>query len=80
MKWFNLKSNKCPQCNKDFMRGLETKKIDSTQMSALSNLGGNISAINVLMIHPCGFKITDQRYREIVSEMTTKQLKETTYE
>lgn len=46
----------------------------------LSNLGGNISAINVLMIHPCGFKITDQRYREIVSEMTTRQLKETTYE
>lgn len=74
MKWFNLKSNKCPQCGKDFMKGLETKKLNSAQMSALSNTGGKVTATNVLMIHPCGFKITDQRYKEIVSDMTTNQL------
>ena len=74
MKWNNLKNNKCPQCNKDFMKGLETKKINSSEMSALSNAGGNITAINVLMVHPCGFKITDQSYKEIVSNIVNYQL------
>lgn len=74
MKWINLKNNKCPQCNKDFMKGLETHKIKSDQVSALSNAGGNVTAINVLMVHPCGFKITDQKYKEIVSNMTNQQL------
>ena len=36
--------------------------------------------INVLMVHPCGFKITDQKYKEIVSNMTNQQLEKMQYE
>lgn len=57
MKWFNLKDNKCPKCGKDFTKGLETY-----------NFLENTIEIKVLS-HPCGFKISEQRYKEIVSSM-----------
>lgn len=57
MKWINLKNNKCPQCNKDFMMGL---------VSFHKETG--------LMIHKCGFKISEQRYKEIVSGMVENSL------
>ena len=60
MNWFNLKKNKCPQCNKDFMKGLVVRE----------RIG--IDKIK-LMLHPCGFSITEQKYKEIVSNMVTKE-------
>lgn len=58
MKWQNLKNNKCPQCNKDFMVGLN---VESNMQPAI-------------FTHKCGFKISEQRYKEIVSDMVTKGL------
>lgn len=58
MKWHNLKNNKCPQCNKDFMLGL---KVESNMQPTM-------------FTHKCGFKISEQRYKEIVSDMTVQKL------
>ncbi len=58
MNWFNLKKNVCPKCNKDFMEGLMTYPTDSGQTLA----------------HPCGFKISEQRFKEIVSGMVDGEL------
>lgn len=58
LKWFNLKNNKCPECNKDFTRNLTTYPLEGNQMLA----------------HDCGFKITEQRYKEIVSGMIEKSI------
>lgn len=60
MKWFNLKQNKCPDCNKDFTRNLTTYPLEGNQMLA----------------HNCGFKISEQRYKEIVSGMVNDELEE----
>lgn len=51
MNWFNLKKNKCPQCNKDFLKNLKVES--NTQPS--------------MFTHSCGFKISEQKYKEIVS-------------
>ena len=55
MKWFNLKRNKCPKCNKDFLDGL-------------------VTVVGVLIHEPCGFKIRESRYQEIVSSMVKKDV------
>jgi len=49
MKWYNLKSNKCPQCSKQlqFDQGIYCG---------------------------CGFKISEQRYKEITSDMTKQSV------
>lgn len=60
MKWYNLLKNKCPKCNKDFMKGL---KVESNMQPSTFH-------------HPCGFKITEQRYKEIVADMTIKNINE----
>lgn len=60
MKWVNLKNNKCPQCNKDLMRGIEYKMMP-----------GSIK----ILIHPCGFKISEQKYKEIVESLVTRGLR-----
>ena len=53
MNWNNLAVNKCPQCNKDFMKGL--------------------GRIGMLMTHPCGFKINELKYTEIVNNIISKK-------
>jgi len=58
MKWYNLRKNKCPDCNKDFMVGL---KIESNMQPTL-------------FIHKCGFKITEAKYKEIVAKMNEQNL------
>jgi hypothetical protein len=58
MNWFNLKKNKCPQCNKDFTRGLTVES--NMQPTTLK--------------HACGFKIREQKYKEIVSGMVERNL------
>lgn len=64
MNWQNLKKSKCPQCNKDFTRGLSVKS--------------NMQA--VMYTHNCGFKISEQRYKEIVSDMVEQKLERQNYE
>jgi len=54
MKWFNLKQNKCPQCDKLF-----------------GFLSFNVKG---LVTCPCGFKIRENRYTEIVNSQITRDL------
>lgn len=58
MKWVNLKINKCPQCDKDFTRGMKTEKTKE----------------GLLMLHKCGFKISEKRYKEIVNNLVESNL------
>lgn len=60
MKWFNLRKNKCPQCNKDFLTGLQ--------------ITNDANGIPTIFNHKCGFKISEQRYREIVSATNEQSL------
>lgn len=59
MKWWNLKNNKCPQCNKDWVFDL--------------------TAVDGLLVHGCGFRISEIRYQEIVNDMVGKELKDQVY-
>lgn len=61
MKWSNLKINKCPQCDKDFMLGLTT-------IPNPDPIKGQ------LLLHKCGFKISERRYTQIVSSQITAGL------
>jgi len=54
MKWFNLKKNRCPKCNKDWVFDL--------------------TAVDGLLVHSCGFRIREKRYKEIVNNMNEKDL------
>lgn len=58
MNWFNLRKNKCPQCNKDFMIGITVIPYEGNQ----------------ILWHKCGFKISDQKYKDIVINMNNNQL------
>ena len=60
MKWNNLKENKCPQCDKDFMLNLTTYPLGNTQMLA----------------HGCGFRIRESRYAQIVNSQITQDLED----
>jgi Zn ribbon nucleic-acid-binding protein len=51
MNWSNLQKNKCPQCNGDFTIGLTIE----------SNM------VPTMMTHRCGFKIGEQKFKEIVA-------------
>lgn len=64
MKWENLKKNKCPQCNKDLLKGMGSEVIRG---SSGREFGRTIT-------HPCGFKISDRKFNEIVSGMVCDQL------
>lgn len=70
MKWINLKNNKCPCCNKDFVKGLVVTSGGKIDDMVAGDLSGK------MMIHPCGFMITEQRYKEIISSQVTKILNE----
>ena len=58
MKWSNLRNNKCPQCNKDFATGLS---VESNMQPTMFK-------------HKCGFKISEERHKEIVADMNTRSL------
>jgi hypothetical protein len=60
MKWSNLKQNKCPKCDKDFMIGLKQE-------------GRSLCTI---FIHPCGFKIRELRWSQIVNNQITQDLED----
>jgi hypothetical protein len=74
LRWDNLPRNRCPKCNRDFARGLSV-----TQGGRIDDLErGDVSGS--MMIHKCGFMITEQRYLEIISGINARKLKESTYE
>lgn len=60
MKWNNLRENKCPECNGDFTKGLKLT---------------NAKSGDEMFEHKCGFKITQKKYRKIVSGMVVDDLK-----
>lgn len=58
MKWSNLKNNKCPKCNKDWLR-----------------MGNAIFAEHFITCK-CGFKISEKRMTEIVSDKVNQEILE----
>ena len=58
MKWENLKNNKCPQCFRDFTKGLTVE----------SNMQPT------MFTHSCGFKISEKRFNEICQDMVESNL------
>lgn len=58
MKWLNLRKNKCPKCNKDFTVGLTIE----------SNMQPKT------FTHKCGFKISEEKFSKIISEMNEKEI------
>lgn len=58
MKWDNLRKNKCPQCNRDFVTGL---KVESNMQPTMFE-------------HKCGFKISEKKYKELVAKMNEENL------
>ena len=60
LNWHAMKFNICPKCGKDFARGLTTLSGYADQM----------------MVHPCGFKIRESKYRKIVSGQITREIEE----
>ena len=60
MKWNNLKINKCPKCNKDWSLTLKEEKTGAFGLK--------------MLIHDCGFKIYERRYREILQSTISKNI------
>lgn len=58
------------------MKGLKVEKIPSetTQKPIIQD------AFQTIMIHPCGFRIRENRFKEIVSDMTNQDLEKMEYE
>lgn len=63
LNWYNLQKNKCPKCNKDLMAGLNTQNI--------MPMGG---LPDVMYIHPCGFQITESKYKQITTDRVNRQI------
>lgn len=64
MKWENLRKNKCPKCNKDLLTGLTIKPLSK----------------NPIWSHVCGFKISEEKFKLIVSEMNVEEIEKFTKE
>ncbi len=62
--WQNLAKSKCPKCNKDFTRGLSVES--NMQVTTYT--------------HNCGFKIREQRYKEIVSDIVNGRLEKVSHD
>lgn len=76
MKWINLKNNKCPQCDKDFTKGMKVEAFKTYKPIVLESVNSSPvgPAIEKLLIHSCGFKIREKRYAQIVSQQVTADL------
>ncbi len=68
MKWSNLKNNRCPECNKDFTKGLEITPGGRFKEDGELDMNDN------MLHHPCGFMITESKYKEIISSQVIKNL------
>jgi len=66
MKWFNLKNNRCPECNGDFTKGLDVTEGGTIEEMEAGDMSGK------MFIHHCGFMITEKRYKEIVEATLNK--------
>lgn len=60
MIWSNLKINKCPKCNRDFVKGLETQILANGR--------------DKMLVHYCGFQIRESRYSQIVTSQVIVDL------
>ena len=58
LAWSNLKKNRCPRCNGDFVK---------TASSSTRNGENGIQC-------KCGFFIREQRYKEIVAGMVSQDI------
>lgn len=67
MKWSNLKENKCPQCDKDFTKGM--------LVTMEEDFLGDTPAEKFIS-HSCGFKIRESRYSQIVNSQITQDLED----
>lgn len=84
MNWKNLKENKCPQCNKDITWGMGKKvahvRHQNTPLTAAQVDGSEITApeiaTEIVITHTCGFAIRESKYKEIVSNIITKELED----
>lgn len=63
MKWYLLKENKCPKCEKDLMDGLDIQeRYDKNRV------------LYKLLIHPCEFMIKESTFQKITSSQITENL------
>lgn len=58
MKWHNLKNNRCPKCNIDFLKGLTVESNNQPTM----------------FTHKCGFKISEQKYLGITTKLNNENI------
>jgi transcription elongation factor Elf1 len=65
MNWNNLKKNNCPKCN---------------AKSTVNYAFNYDPKTDILSCRKCDFKITQQRYKEILSDMVAKKIDEQTYD
>jgi hypothetical protein len=71
MNWNIIKDNRCPRCHKDFTKGMEITEGGKLDDMIAGDMTGK------MIIHtPCGFMITEQRYKEIVSGIVEKEIKQ----
>jgi hypothetical protein len=61
MNWKNLKRNKCPKCGKDTAIESPFEFVPATKM----------------LVHKCGFRISEQRYNKIVNDMVDQEIEAT---
>lgn len=62
MNWNLLKINKCPQCEKDLWSNIKAEPM-ATQKG-------------LILIHKCGFKIRESKYKLLVSAQITQALED----
>ena len=76
MNWYKLKDNKCPRCHADFMKGLKTHT-SMERIPVEGMLGTDWKNVEVkTLIHSCGFRISEQKYNDIVSGMVVRKFNE----
>ena len=76
MDWFKLKENKCPKCGKDITKGMIVDTASRTVWGGArkSVLMGEETITSFIIHRPCGFKISESRYKEIVASTIKQEL------
>lgn len=64
LNWFNILKNKCPKCGKDAaLRFPYKREVPKTLES------------DYMLVHQCGFRISERKFNEIASNIINKGLK-----
>lgn len=75
MNWYKLKNNICPQCGKDFTKGLKSRE-STDRIPVKGMLGAEWKNVQVVtMSHSCGFRINEQKYNEVISDQVVRSFK-----